>query len=241
MPKLQGSTDSGGDSNQSVASPEHLADNLDSTRITDHAAGEPIESKPSSETGLAEPVHLSEEEIRVLWDKFYLPLRQSISRRVEQIRRPVASDSEIALSAIHSLLRAAREGRFRDFRNEANLWKLLRTIAIRKANGLHKRLWAEKRGGVEGPLGQHDAEEGRPAGIDLAPARNGTPEQRAVAEDLLGELMNRLPSDRCREVILLKLEGNDNFEIANALGTTTRTVQRMLEKARVEWKRVAQA
>lgn len=239
MPNLQSSTDPNDDSDQAV--PQSDSVDSDSNCALHDIDGDQTICGELCEESLAEPIHLSEEEVRVLWEKFYRPLRESISRRVQQIRRPVASDSEIALSAFHSMVRATREGRFRDVGNDASLWKLLRTIAIRKANGLHKRLWAEKRGGAEGPIGQHEAKDGQPAGIDLAPARNGTPEQRAVAEELLAELMERLPSDRCREVILLKLEGNDNYEIANALETTTRTVQRMLEKARVEWKRVAQA
>ncbi len=177
---------------------------------------------------------LSDDRVQELWDKYYGPLKQSIAERVRRIRRPIANESEIALSAFNSLIMAARQGKFPDLLEETGLWKLLRTIAIRKANDTHKRLWADKRGGNQAPIGQYEAEEGEQAAIDRA-GINASPDSDMVAEELVSDLLAKLPSEKFRNVILLKLEGMENVEIAENLGTTTRTVQRMLQQVRSEW------
>lgn len=178
---------------------------------------------------------LSDERVQMLWDKFYVPLKKSISDRVQRIRRPVANDSEIALSAFNSLVQGAREGRFPDLNDESGLWKLLRVIAMRKANDAQKRLWAEKRGGSEGPIGQHHADSGEPAAINTVPAAGPGPEANLRAEELLASLLERLPNEKHRNAIVLKLSGADNIEIAENLDTTTRSVQRILQGAREHW------
>lgn len=181
---------------------------------------------------------LSDERVQMLWDKFYIPLKQSISARVKKIRRPVANDSEIALSAFNSLIQGAREGRFPDLNEESGLWKLLRVIALRKANDAQKRLWAEKRGGMVGPIGQHHAELGEPAAINTVPATAPGPDANLRAEELIATLLESLPNEKHRNVILLKLSGADNIEIAENLNTTTRSVQRTLQTAREHWSKI---
>ncbi len=178
---------------------------------------------------------LSEERVRELWDKYYGPLKQSISERVRRIRRPVASESEIAASAFNSLISGARAGKFPDLHEESALWKLLRTIAIRKANDAQKRLWADKRGGGRAPIGQHEALEGEQAAVDQAAAIGPSPESALLAEELVTDLLQKLPNEKFRNVILLKLKGMENIEIAENVGTTTRSVQRMLQQVREEW------
>jgi DNA-directed RNA polymerase specialized sigma24 family protein len=48
-------------------------------------------------------------------------------------------------------------------------------------------------------------------------------------------LLERLPDDRHRDVILLKLQGAPIALIAEHLSTTTRTVQRLIKKIQDEW------
>ena len=181
---------------------------------------------------------LNDEQIGELWEEYYPRLKASIAGRVQRIRRSVASDSEIALSAFHSMIARAQNGEFPELNDEESFWKLLKTIAVRKANDLHRRLWADKRGGKLSALGQADAEamgEGQDAGVEAVVA-----EPRRLVDDLeVSEMFNKLlaelPSDKHRDVILLKLQGANNEMIADALGTTTRSVQRMLKGVRGDW------
>ena len=180
---------------------------------------------------------LSEEQIQELWEKFYPRLRASIAERVQRMQRPVASNSEIALSAFHSLLQRAKEGQFPDLSNEAEFWSLLRTIAVRKANDVHKALWAKKRGGSAPTLGSSQPVDGSDAQdvIATAPDNRSAETVNLEISDLFTELLQRLPNERYRDVILLKLQGADTETIADCLSTTQRTVQRLLKNIRIDW------
>lgn len=173
-----------------------------------------------------------------LWDAFYQRLRLAVRQRVKEIRRPVASESEVALSAMNSFFNRARNGQFPDLQSEDELWRLLKTIAIRKTNDLRKNLRAQKRGGNHAVFNQAelDNNDGRvDAGVEAATTRDVSPALEAELSDLMQVLMERLPDQRHRDVILLKLQGAPIPMIAEHLGTTTRTVQRMIKKIESEW------
>lgn len=181
--------------------------------------------------------NLSDDEISQLWEKFYPRLRASIADRVRRMQRPVASNSEIALSAFHSLVKRAKDGQFPDLSDESEFWSLLRTIAIRKANDTQKRLWARKRGGTRPTVGQSDCDdEGREQkGINAAQAKEEKPQHSLELAEAVESLLDNMPSDRYRDVILLKLQGADTQTIAECLSTTQRTVQRLLKNIRDDW------
>lgn len=175
--------------------------------------------------------------IEELWSQYYSKLKIVVAGRVQAIRRPVASDSEIALSAFHSFVQRARAGQFPDLADQDAMWRLLKTIAIRKANDTRKQLRAKKRGGDQTILGQTDLVSGddRYAGIDTAIANVEPPSLDAEVSDLFNSLMAKLPDDRHRDAVLLKLQGAPVVTIANCLETSTRTVQRLLKQIEQRW------
>lgn len=174
-----------------------------------------------------------------LWGAFYQRLRLAVRERVRNIRRPVASESEVALSAMNSFLARARDGQFGDLASELELWKLLKTIAIRKTNDMRKNLRAQKRGGEQAIYNQADLDEDQDsaanAGIHTALSEDLAPDLVVELSDLFSQLLNQLPDDRHRDVILLKLQGASVAMIAEQLQTTTRTVQRMVRKIETDW------
>lgn len=172
-----------------------------------------------------------------LWDAFYHRLKLAVRHRVRDIRRPVASESEVALSAMNSFFNRGKDGQFPELADEEELWRLLKTIAIRKTNDLRKHLRAQKRGGNHAVFNQAElADEDSPAaGVDAASTGEITPALEAELSDLMQVLLERLPDDRHRDVILLKLQGATAPMIAEHLSTTTRTVQRIIKKIQSEW------
>ncbi len=186
--------------------------------------------------------NLTEEQIQELWDKFYPRLRISIAERVRRMQRPVASHSEIALSAFHSLIRRAKQGEFPDLSDESGFWSLLRTIAVRKANDAQKNLWAQKRGGSQPTLGQSDSQtdDGKDAIGQAADDGRSELTQVELAE-VFNSILDKMPNDRYRDVILLKLQGADTQTIADCLGTTQRTVQRLLKNIKQDWEQGLQS
>ena len=154
------------------------------------------------------------------------------------IRRPVASESEVALSAINSFFNRARDGQFPDLADDEELWRLLKTIAIRKTNDLRKNLRAQKRGGNFAVFNQAELEGESSAafgGVNAAPASEIPPALEVELSDLMQVLLERLPDERHRDVILFRLQGISIPAIAEQLDTTTRTIQRMIKKIESEW------
>ncbi|MEM1227104.1 MAG: ECF-type sigma factor [Planctomycetota bacterium] len=189
---------------------------------------EPVESDFANPEAAAE-----------LWDAFYERLRATIRQRVREIHRPVASESEVALSAFQSFLHRAQNGQFPDLANQDELWRLLKTIAIRKTNDLRKNLRAQKRGGHQALYNQSDLagdSTAPPAGVAAAASDDPAPSLDLEVSELFNQLMESLPDDRHRDVILLKLQGASIALIAEHLVTTTRTVQRLLKKIEHQWK-----
>ena len=135
-------------------------------------------------------------------------------------------------------MEGTKEGRFPDLSGVDDTWKLLKTIAIRKVNDTRKKLRAQKRGGGHAIVGQADGtSEANPlAGIDLAPARQSSPSVDTEVADLLNTMLARLPDDRHRDALLLKLQGASVATIAECLQTTTRTIQRLLKKVEQDWR-----
>jgi DNA-directed RNA polymerase specialized sigma24 family protein len=180
---------------------------------------------------------LDDAQVQALWDRYFPRLKASLAERVRRIRRPVANESEIALSAFNSFVRRAKAGEFPDLSDEGSFWRLLRTIAVRKANDAQKNLWADRRGGSQGTQGQADSasEDGRVGGIDTAAGKQAQPSEDLEIHELFNSLLEKLPSERHRDAILLKLQGADTETISECLSTTNRTVQRMLKTIREDW------
>lgn len=176
--------------------------------------------------------------VEQLWDAFYPRIKLAIAGRVKSMRRPVANESEIALSAFNSFVQGIQQGRFPDLSGDDEKWRLLKTIAIRKVNDARKNFRAQKRGGDQLIVGQADgcSESNPVAGVDSAPAQQSSPSLDTEAADLLNALLARLPDDRHRDALLLKLQGASVATIAECLDTTTRTIQRMLKKIERDWR-----
>jgi DNA-directed RNA polymerase specialized sigma24 family protein len=177
-------------------------------------------------------------DVDALWEDFYPRLRAVVAGRVRSMQRCVASESEIALSAFNSFVQGIKEGKFTSMVDRDEMWRLVRTIAIRKANDTRKWLRAQKRGGALAIIGQadfSDAESG-PRGIDAATSHTEDPSATVEASDFFNNLLERLPDDRHRDVVLLKLQGASVVTIAECMNTTTRTVQRLLKKVEEAWR-----
>ena len=175
--------------------------------------------------------------IEQLWDAFYPRMKLAVLSRVRSIQRPVADESGIALRAFQSFIQHARNGKFPNLVDQDEMWRLVKRIAIRKTSDVRKNLLAQKRGGGAVVLGQSDFSDDSELlqGINLASDKHGEPSEPVEVADLLNAMLQRLPDDRHRDVILLKLQGASVVTIAECLGTTTRTIQRILKKIEQNW------
>lgn len=180
-----------------------------------------------------------EEAAHRIWDEYFERLVRLAKRNLSELPLRDADEEDVALSAMHSFVRGAAGGRFKDLKNRGELWKLLVTITLRKVSKQHKRLGAKKRGAMN-VLGEADLlEEGddsdNVAGLDRFEDKNPPPPLVVEAMETCRELLNRLADDSLRSIARFRLEGFSNAEIAEKLDIVERTVERKLNRIRTKW------
>jgi DNA-directed RNA polymerase specialized sigma24 family protein len=143
----------------------------------------------------------------------------------------------VALSAFDSFYDGMARGRFPDLADRDDLWRLLVTIAARKASNQNRWETRQKRGGgrvihESALVAETDPELDGLAGIVGA---EPSPEFAALLADECSRRLRDLPDESLRMVAVLKMEGYGNKEIAGRLGCGLRTVARKLEVIRKVW------
>ena len=98
----------------------------------------------------------------------------------------------------------------------------------------------EKRGGgkVRGDsLGMFDlkSEGSGASAFDNFTSDEPTPETIIAVNEKMESLLSKLPDDQHRQIVLMRLEGYSNNEIATTLNSSLRTVERRLQQIRDLW------
>jgi DNA-directed RNA polymerase specialized sigma24 family protein len=178
-----------------------------------------------------------EEASRQLWRRYFAALVRLARARLRGAAGGMADEEDVALSAFDSLCAGMARGRFPDLADRDDLWRLLVTIAARKA--LNQRRWESrrKRGGGRVRHASALAAGAGPEADDLAQVvgTEPTPEFAAMVAEECARRLSDLPDESLRQVARLKMEGYENREIAALLGCGLRTVVRRLEVIRLAW------
>jgi DNA-directed RNA polymerase specialized sigma24 family protein len=166
-----------------------------------------------------------EEAAARIWGRFIHRLHTLLRSRIQGA---AYDEQDVALSAFHVLCRGLAEGRYPELSNRDELWQLLATIAVRKSHDRFEAETCQKRGGnsvVHAGL----------TGLDTVVSKDGDPVLEAVMADQCRRLLDLLRNPRLEQVVLWKLEGYQNEEIAARLGVTRWSVGRMLTCVRKIW------
>jgi RNA polymerase sigma factor (sigma-70 family) len=175
-----------------------------------------------------------------IWQNYFEQLVGLARRRLSAMPRRAVDEEDVALSAMNSFFRGAEAGRFPNLEDRDCLWKLLVRITARKAIKHQRRHFADKRGGglVRGEsvfLDESGPEQ--PAGLDQFLGREPTDAVADMVSDTCTEMIHRLEDETLQRIVMYKLEGFTNEEIARELDCATRTVERKLERIRRKWSR----
>ena len=128
--------------------------------------------------------------------------------------RTYEDEDDVALSALRTFFRRAKEGRFDRLTDRDSLWKLLATITVNKAINLHRRQNAEKRG--------------RERQVPL-----DSPESLVDSVIEQGnQLLESLPKGSLRDVARMRMEGYTDKEIAARIQQSVKTVERKMKLIR---------
>jgi DNA-directed RNA polymerase specialized sigma24 family protein len=168
-----------------------------------------------------------EEAARVIFEYAYVRLVQMARAMVRTAPRAARDEEDLALSSIKSFCIGAADGRFSDLTSRDNLWRILHTITVRKANALRVHERSKKR----------DAHRVADFDVDQLTAPEPTPELAASLVDERAALIQRLRDEPLRRIAELHLDGYTALEIAGKIGVSDRTIERKLELVRKAWQR----
>jgi DNA-directed RNA polymerase specialized sigma24 family protein len=166
-----------------------------------------------------------EEAAARLWERFMCRLRGLVRTT---IAGAAYDEEDVALSAFDALCRGLADGRYPELTDRGQLWQLLATIARRKARDRFDAEKCQKRGGRQ--IVQAEWTD-----LDHLPGREGDPEFEALMADQCRRLLDLLQNARLEQVVLWKLDGYTNEEIAGMLDMTRWSVGRMLNCVRKIW------
>ncbi len=180
-----------------------------------------------------------EHSAQFLWERYFDRLTLLARKRIGDITRLATDGEDVALSAFHSLCKGVGEGRFADLADRESLWKLLVTIAVRKAQKAIRNEFRQKRGGgsVLGEsalMSREDVATGV-HGLERVLDNEPTPEFAAQVAEEWHDLLNRLNDDELRKIAIWKMEGLTSNEIAQRLGKALATIERRLKLIRTVW------
>lgn len=163
-----------------------------------------------------------EEAARQLWQRYYMRLVALARRILEDAPRRGADEEDVALSALKSFCWRAAAGRFPRLHDRDDLWKLLMTMTVRKA--IDVRRTEARAAGVEIPDDLLDRLSAEP-----------DPEVATVFADQLRHLFDLLDDDQLKEIVVMKLEGHTNNEIAHRFNRHVTFTERKLQLIRKIW------
>jgi len=176
-----------------------------------------------------------DEAARQLWDRYFQKLVRLARQKLADTPRCVADEEDVALSVFRRLCDGALQGGFANLGSRDELWRLLVTITTNRVIDQQRRLTCEKRM----PRAKGEPEFGRtgppPERLDEIVAEEPTPEFLCQLAEEHARLLELLDDDALRQVVLLKLEGMNNEEVAGSLGITSRSVRRKLARIREIW------
>lgn len=172
-----------------------------------------------------------------LWAHFCERLVVFARSRMSPSARCIYDEEDAAVSAFRSLCRGIEAKRFPDIGDRGNLWALLVIITSRKiANQF--RYEHQQRRNANLTLNESMLQSSDGSGFELLqslPSHEPTPAFAAEVAEMSEYLMSKLPEPDLKKLVLLKLEGHTNEDIAELMKVTRRTVQRKLERIRRIW------
>jgi DNA-directed RNA polymerase specialized sigma24 family protein len=173
-----------------------------------------------------------------LWERYFEQLVRLGRSKLAGHRNVAANEEDAAAGAFASFCRAAENGRLPNLDDRDALWRLLMTLTLQKVVDQKRLELRQKRGGGklrgESALMANatDDEQGFARIMQQSP----TPEDAVLAAEEVERLMGVL-DDELRAVVLAKLDGYTNREIADRQQRSVSSIERCLRLIRKKWQR----
>ena len=165
-----------------------------------------------------------------LWDRVS-PRIQVLSRRLIQRfgADAIYDEEDITVCVFSSLFSGLQTQQFPNLLDSEGLWKLMTLMTVRKVRDYTKQRQAIKRNsGSEG-------DETSSGGIERCADEQQEPSFDVMMADQCRMMLNQLDDPILEQVVLLRLDGYTNDEIAELLQYSRRSIQRMLKLVKDMW------
>ena len=174
-----------------------------------------------------------------IWNRYISNLIDVARNKLRDVSKRTSDEEDLVISAFNAFLMGIRADRFTDLHSRSDLWQVLVMLTERKAIDQIRRQNSQKRGGGrvrgESVFENADTQSGRPQGIASAVDTDLSPEFAIQFADQVQVCMNRLDDDLLRRIVLLRLEGYSNKEIASNVGCSLSSVERKMRLIRHLW------
>ncbi len=165
-----------------------------------------------------------------LWDRINPRVRELSRRWICKMGVPVSFDEDdVTISVFAAFCDRLRSGQLPELSDRDSLWRLLILMTARKANDYAKMARAQKRS---------NGSENVDVALDaISELRDTQPDPSidVLMEDQCQAMLKSLRDPVLESIVLLKLEGYTNVEIAERMRYSRRTIQRMLELIKDIW------
>lgn len=173
-----------------------------------------------------------------LWNHFVHRLYELSRRKLQHETRRVYDEEDAALSAFHSVFDGISRGRFPDLGDRDGLWRLLVVVTARKV--AHRQRYDRQqcrdvRRNASDSIFLRSTDDSTLPGDDTLQSREPTADFAAQFVETFELLFDRLDDPVLQQVVILRMEGHTDSEIAERLSCSRRTVQRRLEVIRRHW------
>lgn len=164
-----------------------------------------------------------------LWNRYFHQLMQMARARMSRMPRESYDEEDAAISTFRVLCIKLRDGGYPDLASRDELWQLMLKVLARK---IIRRVDYES--AAKRPSGLSQAVVSLSPGGAKLEVVDDQLVSAAVAEEC-EQLFAKLNDPHLEQLVLWKLDGYTNEEIASKMNRTRRTVQRMLTLIRDLW------
>lgn len=173
--------------------------------------------------------------IQKIWDRYFEQLVRLAQAKLHNCPKRVLDEDDVVQVAFENFFRQVQQGQFAKLSNRNDLWQILAMLVDRRATDQFRRTMTEKQGAGKVRGDSINLQSDRQAIIETARAVEPTGSDAIQFAESVEQRLAALPSDRHREIALLKLSGYNNRDIADKLETALRTVERQLKAIRDAW------
>ena len=169
-----------------------------------------------------------------LWTRFQLELTRDALRRLRAMgaSRTVSDEDDVAAKAFDSICRRIEHGCLK-LNSRLDFRKMLLRATKRAVQNQAKREKTLKRGGTKVIVSGSDA--GHEAGGTRASESGSEPVEIASALEECRRMLDKLGDETQRKIVLWRLIGCTNKEIADRLGPCVATIENKLKLIRKRW------